>query len=982
MKPNRYLHKAGFFFVLSFGVPGWAGADGLPDPPPLINPEVSLLAPTDRRVVLGSVLQPLVFTATNLNATANVSFDVGLTAGSVGSINTLRQPDATVIPSGVRVDTAPSTPWPAALLLTGNTGTFSATPNISGLTVGQSMAFGLQASNANWNAPVSASTNIGVVTNRLLTGSVTINAGRHIVGSQTIGSITLNGGTLTDSEATRIAVSSGGYAQLANGLRLTSTSDFTFNGANQTHDLQISYNGPTGNYSITSATLPGAGASTYTDVAGNQHQEFGGAWNTSAQYGNVFGEKRVFSEVLKSAYQPILPATRTTYASGNVTTTWELARGSGVLVNQRINPLISGEVIQGSNLNLSGVSLTVTGTAVSNRLIYGNNVGGYINSLVDIGRQMVGATSQTVNRNDTVTLTTYGSDANCTRLSLGAFALDNGGTVTATHTGVSAFTDGSSTASVQITGSFIRDSATQGRNYQAIDAASQITGEGLAGESVQGSLQVGYTWNNVRNNQLVAPNLLVIDSSTRSDTRSYSTYVDRVYSTETHTAIGWTGNEVLVSGTHAAGMSYLGNTTVRAVAEGLAGENASATTTFSTTLASVAEAAYSLTHTGQSNVPLTAGSVVTIRDNGSGIYQNNVQIDYLGLSGGQSLDYQLSNGGASPLLAHGQSQDVTIHYIGNSSTPLAGEMGRVSRANLDITLSGQINYGAIVSAWNNQNGGTWQDRVGSQPIGYNTFKLETRFDAPAAPVATAQVLAGTNLRVHGLALSNTGGIGGNSSDRFVQATSMELLDSATIGATATVTVEFVKLDNASPAVVAALENSGANAASLAGIYNGDSNRQTFVSDMVTLSGLNGVMQVLQVGYDSSVAQTSPYAQLLWQYNYSADGGSQVAWINAVLGNSNITDLNLVAGTLRVAGVEGTIQSYLTGKRFSGSYAQYLASEQLATPGLGEWGVDMDANKVWAVIDHNSTFVVVIPEPGISMLALLGFVGCMARRQRN
>jgi hypothetical protein len=1109
-----------------------------PPPPPLISPEISLTGPAATRAVQGAVLHPLNFSATNLNAGTPTTFNLGLTSGSVGQLNSLSQP---TLPSGTTVITAPATPWIGVVLNASNSGTISATPDISGLTAGQTMSFGIEASNANWTAPVSASSNINVVTqrlltgsttinagrhvtgveignltlnggawndsqasritvngggyaqlanglrlssasnftfngvgqsstlkvayngplgdyniaasplpaansytdasgtaqhqfggsspspterinplisgesiqgnglnlsgvslavtgtavtNRLLTGSTTINAGRHMAGLQSVGSVTLSGGAWTDSEATRISVSSGGNAQLANGLRLTSATDFTFNGANQTHDLQISYNRPAGPYSITAATLPGAGANNYTDASGNARQEFGGAWKTSAEYGNMFGQKQVFTEQNRTDWDNVSsavwqrPGTGGYYSNDYIynqeiagsaqtsapatrygtPTTWELGRGAGPLVNERVAPLISGEVIPGSSLNLSGVSLTVTGTALENRYIYGGTI--------DLGRQMVGAAGQAINRSDSTTLYTYGDDDHNTHINLGAINLNNGAGSTATHTGNTLFDNGATTASVQLTGNFVRSSSTPGQNFQGVDAGASITGEGLAGESKQSSLQLGYTWNNVQNNQLVARPLLVIESSTASGPRDYSTYVSQAHYTDTHTNISWTGNSVAVDGTHAPGMINLGNTTVSAVAEGLVGENVTGPVSFNTRLATVASAAFTLTDNGQAGSPLTEGNVITLSDTGSSIYQNNVQLSRAAISGGERLDYQVAYAGGSSLLNHGSSRTLTIDYIGNTSTPAAGQLGRVSRANLSIGLSGVVNYGDIRNAWG-QSGSVSQNAYGDD-LGLHTYKLETRFNAPAATTGSSSVAVGTDFGLNGLTLGNTTA---NTSTRFTQATKMELLDSAALGSAKNVQVEFVKLADATPAVVNALENSSANAASLAGLY-GTTTTPAFVSDIVNLSGLDGVMQVVQVGYDDSGVLSDQAAQLLWRYDYTGTGGSaQVAWINSVLGNSNITLLDLSLGTLSVGGVSQTVQNYLGSTRFVGSYAEYLTNNSLTNPGLGAWGLDRDNNKVWAVIDHNSSFAAAVPEPSLSIMAIIGF-GCLTLRRRK
>lgn len=1014
MKPKTKLVLTRSSLGLSFAVTMISGAapQASADIVPQIAPEVSITAPATIRAVQGTTLNPMSFSATNLNAGTPTTFDLGLTAGSAGQLNSLSVP---VLPSGVTITNATGTPWNGVSLGAGIAGTISATPNISGLTAGQTMSFGIEASNTNWTTPVTASSNINVVTNRLLTGSSTINAGRHMAGLQSIGSVTLSGGSWADSEATRISVSSGGYAQLANGLRLTSVSNFTFNGADQTHELQISYNRPTGAYSITAATLPGAGASSYTDASGNARQDFGGAWKTSAEYGNVFGAKQVFTEENDAGYhyapgsnvawstsfggtmynqelattpKPSVPAIRDNQPNSWVraTSAWELARGAGPLVNERINPLISGEVIQGSSLNLSGVTLSVTGTAVADRAIFGGTV--------DLGRRMVGAAGVTINRSDTVTLGTTGSaafdpyyyynngsDEHRTRLNLQALSMDNGTGTTAVHVGNTAFTDSSHTATVQLTGNFTLSTATQGRNFQGVNAGSSIIGEGgLLGENKQSDLQLGYSWNNVQNNQLYAYNLLVIDSNTASGTRSYYTNVGHVFSTETHTNIGANGGDVVVTGALATGIHDLGNRTVTAIAEGLDGENASATATFNTRYASVAAATFTATNTGPATGPLGDGNTITIRDTGSSVFQNNVSIKNVTLSGGQNLDYQLIYGGGDSLIEHGGTRAFTIDYVGNSSPVLAGQLGRISRADLSIGLEGRINYSGITTASGISGGFTRDQRTYGDSLATQNYELETRFNAPAAAAGSSLVAAGTDFGVNGLSLTNTGT--NTSSDRFVRATDVELLDSNTLASSSNVQVQFVKLTTADSTVVAALEDDSKNAASLAGIYGGDSN-VVFVSDIINLTGLDGVMQVVQIGYDASGATGEEGAQLLWRYDYTGEGGSaQVAWINAVLGNSNITGLDLALGTLSVGGGAATIQDYLDGTRFDGSYAEYLADNNLSNPALGMWGFDLDNDKVWAVIDHNSSFAASVPEPSSSLLMLFGLAGLALRRRRN
>lgn len=104
----------------------------------------------------------------------------------------------------------------------------------------------------------------------------------------------------------------------------------------------------------------------------------------------------------------------------------------------------------------------------------------------------------------------------------------------------------------------------------------------------------------------------------------------------------------------------------------------------------------------------------------------------------------------------------------------------------------------------------------------------------------------------------------------------------------------------------------------------------------------------------------------------------------MLGNSNIADLDFVAGTARIDGTPGlSIDSYLDEMRFSGTYFEYLASLGGATnPELGAWGVHNDGSQAWAVIDHNSTFSPsLIPEPTAAGM-LLAVLGLGRRRTRR
>ncbi|HAV12491.1 MAG TPA: hypothetical protein DCX06_03190 [Opitutae bacterium] len=967
MKPVTYLSRLSIATAFVFSIPSSVmGA---------IPTDVTLTAPSDIRVVLGETVTSD-FGATNEQA-SETTFDISytplvtnayqVTPGSAsGSLVYLSQPDGLGMGGFTTVD-APGTPWIGASLDASNTGTIRTTTDLSASKAGDVVNVELTASNVNGSSTVS--TNLNVVTDRLLTGTTTINAGRHMVGRD-LGTLQLSGGSLTDAEATRIDVNAGGSAQFADGLVLSSATGITFDGAGQTHDLTVSFasNGPTGAYTI-NTTLPGAGESTYTDVAGDTQQDFGGTWDARAEYGDVLGRTHEFTQAsyvynstdninvnqntLVETDQPTFSATRTLSTSG-VNATYELERGAGPISNERINPLISGENIQGSSLDLSGVTVNVTGTAVSNRQVFIGSQYSSSDDTIDLGRRMVGAASEVISTTDTVTLQTEGEHDNRTDLTLNEFDLDDGSGVTADlATGVLFNGDGV-TASVDLTGNFTLTTATQGRVTQTIDIGSSFQGEGLAGENAQSSLSVGYHWNNVLDNELYASDLLIIENAGQSGSRTYYTDAGGAFSTETHTAIGASGNSVNLTASYGAGETNLGNHTVTAVAEGLAGETVDGPELFNAKLVSVTHASHTASHNASGDL-LTDGDVITVTDTGSGIYQNDTRISQVGIAGTENLDYQLAYGGGDDVIDHGESRTFIVDYIGDSSAVVSGELGRVSKAVMTLSLSESVNINDITSGFSGDIDTNLNYNTSSE-----TYSLETRFDAPAATTGTSTVQAGSDFGVAGLTLGNTSA---NTSDRFTTESAVELLDSGTLGG-GDVTISFVNLadETLEAGTVEALEDNSSNAASAAGVLGGGVNNMEFLSEIVQLSGLDGTLHVLEITYDdSNITEGEVGSQVIWKTQTTGDP-AQIAWVNAVLGNSDITNLELLAGTLTVGGADTTIEEYLSLMRYSGSYADYLADGSLLNPELGAWGVDTANNKAWAVIDHNSDFGVAVPEP--------------------
>lgn len=135
-------------------------------------------------------------------------------------------------------------------------------------------------------------------------------------------------------------------------------------------------------------------------------------------------------------------------------------------------------------------------------------------------------------------------------------------------------------------------------------------------------------------------------------------------------------------------------------------------------------------------------------------------------------------------------------------------------------------------------------------------------------------------------------------------------------------------------------------------------QSTLVSDVVELTGTETDTFVMQVSYDESVVAdysvNESDLRLLWE-------NVDMEFVNAVLGNSNAAE---VGETLFVDG------AYLAG-----------------THTLGYYGVDTEANVVWAVLDHNSRYAAgsmlsstAVPEP--TTLALLTAAGLLSIRRRR
>jgi hypothetical protein len=167
---------------------------------------------------------------------------------------------------------------------------------------------------------------------------------------------------------------------------------------------------------------------------------------------------------------------------------------------------------------------------------------------------------------------------------------------------------------------------------------------------------------------------------------------------------------------------------------------------------------------------------------------------------------------------------------------------------------------------------------------------------------------------------------------------------------------------------------------------------------VEITGLDKVLHVVQINVAGATA-----GEIAWFYNGDANRNgvttdetdSTAGWVNAVLGNHNIINLDLTAGTFQFdldqdkvaddAEAFVAVDDYLASMRFNGSYGAYLLGlgEGITDPQLGMYGFDATRGLAWAVIDHNSTFgAVPVPEPATLGVLAIGGGAMLLRRRRH
>ncbi len=827
----------------------------------------------------------------------------------------------------------------------------------------------------------------------LLGGNASFDLGRHLGGTVPLGTIDITSDLpaadpMVIVPARPIEISQNGFAFLSNDILIRNGSDMplVFDAAQQTHTFDVFYFGE-GDYDL-DVTLPAENS--YTNGSGETVTAFGGHWTWQADYTRLNGSRQTFSvndERFEFANPRISPVTlepsnnraeisrsfnRTnstqtvpsTLFEPNTNFNWSLSETSSTVLERvqsllEVSPAADGD--PEPVLDLSGINIQAAGTALRNRIIGNPNLAETRGSIVSsLGRFVLGTAPDNFSTNETVTVPTSGTDDQRTRLTLGSFneSLDG---VTATLANPVVFDNEDAEAEVQLSANFAIDAAETGTFFKTVDVRSFITGEQLARETVQESLDLGFTYSIVENNSAIANDITVFKFEGEDSTgRTVGHNARPEFSGFTHTAIqvddrvALDGND-LQSVTLSEGDGITG--------EGLPGENVTATATFDVHTRTVQTSDLSFTESGQVVDQIEIENLRTADP--SKVQAQAILID---VEESGSTRWSLAGlEGWDEDLAAGESITLNTVFDETGIDNSAETLGR----NYRKTVTFRFRDGVRDLASEAVNGTSVGDVTGrfverdfniigsNETIQEGTWFLE-RKDVVTGASGEAFAVAGTSLGTEGFNLTNESD---NTSSQVAMPTEFQILDSETLTSDTDVTVQFVSLDAVDPEAA----------------YS-ESDTSDFYSDVVEVSGLDGTFHVMSLSYDPELGP----ADLQW---YSEDLG---VWFNAVLGNSNIalsTELvpDLTAdGLILVDGEEADLTEYLLEMRFEGSYNDYLLSLDGSEPILGAFG--SSDGSAWAVIDHNSAFSVVqsvaIPEPGNSALIALILCGFGIGRSRR
>jgi len=632
----------------------------------------------------------------------------------------------------------------------------------------------------------------------------------------------------------------------------------------------------------------------------------------------------------------------------------------------RINPLFAVEPSAPENagsLDLSGIDITVSGTPIADRLIFGG--------LVSLGRSLVGGEDRVIDLEETRVLSTFGSNDERTQLELGGFNLDNGSGVTAVlnTAGPVEFNSAEDTAEVTVTGNFTIVGDQIGTFRQTVDAGTSISSvENLLGEDTQSNLRIGYEYGVVAENEAESDSVTVykIDDFNTSGEAGRNSTLRRSESTSTHTAIrigdgrnssSFSSEETFFDNFTLDGTDLPYDIHTRSI-------QSSDLLSMSTPEGNV----------GQEPIEIRNARVV---DNSElqaiaffeGVSRNGSDRWFLDPVGNLNL---------------GAGDVVTLTPTFDEVGLAEEELGRSFRTTFELSFQDGgdfLTFDPVDGTRNarvNVDGNFFSPSIGQGEGRFAIFgSEETRQTfrwvveqnvAVEATEGTISLAAGTSLRDEGINLTNTAD---NTTDGFAPS-NVAILDgvfSTADGTSADVSLSFENLANASENQV------GAEGFDL------------LSSDIVDVTGLDGILHTIELDYnfDSEEAELLD-ASLLWFDDEDPEVLDDGAWVNAVLGNSNVTEYDLLEDTVVLAGSDEALNltEYLDSLQFELSYTDYLFSTETGAPLLGAHGYDVEAGVVWAVIDHNSFFAssaIAVPEPStMAIMSACGLIGLTRRRR--
>jgi len=799
---------------------------------------------------------------------------------------------------------------------------------------------------------------------RTLSGSANFDLGRHIGGVVSLGTLTITSDDLGMDPAHSIEVSENGYAFLSNDILIRNGSggSLVFDGSNQSHDFDVFYFG-SGDYNE-NVTLPGNNS--YINGSDDSVTAFGGNWFWQSEYTRLNGQRQTFSiddeqfrvsptsrrispvtlelsdnpsEIL-SSYNRTNSAQQVPNEVSGGNFDWTQSETESPTLERRNTLFQTGPAAEGDPqpvLDLSGISIAAQGTALRNRFLE--------ETRSNLGRFVLGTAPNSFQANDTVTISTFGDDNENTRLTLGAFNESDSG-VTATLSSDTLFDSDNSEATVDVTADFAIDANETGTFRKTINVGSFITGEGIAGETIQSDLDVGFEYAVVENNVALAEDITVFkfEDENSAGLLARNETARRQHSSLTHTDISVSSFATLQDTSLQTVSLSEGN---GITGEGLAGEIVDSVS-YDIHQRTVESTDLVLTESG-----LVDGPIVIENQRAVDASKIQAQAILAGVDESGSSRWSLSGlTGWDEDLAAGESLTLNPIFDETNIDASADTLGRNYRKTVSFRfqdglrdIASQIVEGTFLGKVGPFSPGAFNIIGSRDRTSEATWFLE-RKDVLTGSTGSAFVAAGTSLGAEGINLTNDSS---NTSLQVGTPTEFQILDSEILSSGVDIEVQFVSLDDIDPDAAYA-----------------DSDTNGFFSDIVEVNGLGDIFHVLELSYDSELGP----ADVQW-YNEDLD-----LWVNATLGNSDIEGVSFNPGstnqgTIIVDGEVLDLFDYLTDTRFEGSYNDYLLSLDGSGPALGAFG--SADGRAWAVIDHNSAFSVIsaVPEPG--SLAFLGAI---------